>query len=105
VDWGNGRGETIAQLQREARESGSFVDRAIMREVKIASELFAERHSAWMEVAELVERWQNGAKDLRVLNAVRHINRSASCWKTIASPIGAGGGGQAACSSADARLG
>ena len=82
MDWGSGRGETIVQLQRKVRETGSFVDRAIVREVKIASELFREKHSAWIEVVELVGKWQNGMTDLRVLDAVRHINRSASCWKT-----------------------
>lgn len=85
MDWGSGRGETIAQLQQQVREAGSFVDRAIVREVKIASELFPEKHSAWIEVAELVEKWQDGLMDLRVLEAVRHINRSASCWKRSAS--------------------
>jgi hypothetical protein len=84
MDWGSGRGETIAQLQRQVRETGSFVDRAIVREVKIASELYPEKHSAWIEVVELVENWQNGMADLRVLDAVRHINRSASCWKDSA---------------------
>jgi hypothetical protein len=104
MDWGSGREATIAELQRRVRESGSFIDRAIAREVKIASGLFAERHTAWAEVAELVGRWENGMGDLQVLEAIRWINRGASCWK--AKPVtGAGGSGQAARSSADVSPG
>jgi hypothetical protein len=82
MDWGSGRGATIAQLQQRVRESGSFVDRAIVREIKIASERFAETHAAWAEVAELVEKWEKGVPDLRILEAIRWINRIASGWKT-----------------------
>ena len=104
MDWGSGRAATIAQLQQRVRESGSFVDRAIVREMKIASELFPETHSAWLEVRDLVRRWEEGMADLKVLEAIRWINRSASCWKARPA-IGAGGGGQAARSSADAASG
>ncbi len=83
MDWGGGREATITQLQRQVRETGSFVDRAIVREMKIASDLFAERHAAWTEVRELVERWEKkSASDIKILEAIRWINRSASCWKT-----------------------
>ena len=46
MDWGSGREATIAQLQKRVRATGSFVDRAIVREIKIASERFAETHAA-----------------------------------------------------------
>jgi hypothetical protein len=83
MDRGGGREATITQLQRQVRETGSFVDRAIVREMKIASELFAERHAAWAEVRELAERWEKkSVSDLKILEAIRWINRSASCWKT-----------------------
>jgi hypothetical protein len=81
MDWGSGREATIAQLQQRVRESGSFVDRAIVREIKVASNLFTERHHAWREVLELAEKWESGLPDLKILEAIRHINRSASCWK------------------------
>jgi hypothetical protein len=90
MDWAGGREATITQLQRQVRETGSFVDRAIVREMKIASELFAERHAAWAEVQELAERWEKkSVSDLKILEAIRWINRSASCWKTAprANPI------------------
>ena len=83
MDWGDGREATITQLQRQVRETGSFVDRAIVREMKIATELFAERHAAWAEVRELAERWEKkSVSDIKILEAIRWINRSASCWKT-----------------------
>jgi hypothetical protein len=84
MDWGRGREATITQLQRQVRETGSFVDRAIVREMKIASELFAERHAAWAEVRELAERWEKkSVSDIKILEAIRWINRGASCWKTV----------------------
>jgi Mn-dependent DtxR family transcriptional regulator len=91
MDWGGGREATITQLQRQVRETGSFVDRAIVREMKIASELFAERHAAWAEVRELADHWEKGVSDVKILEAIRWINRSASCWKTLprANSIGA----------------
>lgn len=82
MEWGLGRGATLAELQRKVRETGSFVDRAIVREMKVASELFPESHAAWREVRELAEHWEKGAPDVKVLEAIRRINRSASCWKT-----------------------
>ena len=81
MDWESGRAATIARLQQQMRESGSFVDRAIVREMKIASQLFTERHSAWVEVRELVDSWEAGWSDLKILEAIRNINRSASYWK------------------------
>ena len=79
---GSGRGATIEELQRKVRETGSFIDRALVREMKVASELFPESHAAWNEVRELADRWEKGAADVKVLEAIRRINRSASCWKT-----------------------
>jgi hypothetical protein len=99
MDWGSGREVAIARLQQRVRETGSFVDRAIVREIKVASCLFAESHAAWREVMELADSWEKGVSDLKILEAIRHINRSASCWRKTA-PIGAGGA-QAARSSAD----
>jgi hypothetical protein len=84
MDWGSGREATIAQLQKRVRETGSFVDRAIVREIKIASERFAETHAAWAEVVELVEKWEKGVPDVKILEAIRWINRIASGWKTRA---------------------
>jgi hypothetical protein len=81
VDWGSGRGKIIVQLQERVRESGTFVDRAIVREIKIASERFGERHSAWVEVMDLTNAWEQGRPDLKILEAIRQINRSASCWR------------------------
>jgi hypothetical protein len=86
MEWGNGRGKTIAQLQERVRASGSFVDRAIVREVIIASQLFPERHSAWEEVRELVDHWEAGRPDLKILEAIRNINRSASYWRAPRPP-------------------
>jgi hypothetical protein len=86
MEWGDGRGKAIAQLEERVRASGSFVDRAIVREVIIASQLFAERHSAWGEVCELVDNWEKGRPDLRILEAIRHINRGASYWKSHRPP-------------------
>jgi hypothetical protein len=84
MDWASGREAVIAQLQQSVRETGSFVDRAIVREIKVASELFADRHAAWEEVRELAERWENkSVSDIKILEAIRWINRSASCWKTV----------------------
>src|SRR5436190_10731086 len=91
MDWTPGREEAIAQLQVRVREHGSFVERALVREIKVASELFPAAHAAWFEVLQLVENWERGASDVSALEAVRHINRSASCWKSQASN-GAGGG-------------
>jgi hypothetical protein len=87
MDWGSGRETAIARLQRQVRGTGSFVDRAVVREIKIASELFPERHAAWKEVTELADRWQNGMNDLKILEAIRHINRGASCWKQSGGPV------------------
>jgi hypothetical protein len=81
MDWGSGREAAIAQLQKQARQTGSFVDRAIVREMKIASGLYPEGHAAWREVVELAETWEKGMPDLKILEAIRHINRGASCWK------------------------
>ena len=81
MDWGTSRSKTIARLQERVRVSGSFVDRAIVREVVIASQLFAEGHSAWLEIRELVDHWEEGRSDLKILEATRNINRSASYWK------------------------
>jgi hypothetical protein len=75
------RTNTIAQLEQAARSAGSFVDRAIVREIKIAAGRHAENDPAWFEVAALIERWRSGAPDLDVLEAVRRINRVATCWK------------------------
>jgi hypothetical protein len=86
MDWGTGRGKTIAQLQERVRVNGSFVDRAIVREVIIASQLFPERHSAWLEVRELVDNWESGRPDFKILEAIRNINRSASYWKAPRPP-------------------
>jgi hypothetical protein len=92
MEWGTDRREAIAQLHAKVRATGSFVDRALVREIKIASELFAERHAAWIEVVELVQHWENGVSDVSILEAVRQINRSASCWKTRASSNAPTGG-------------
>jgi hypothetical protein len=81
MDWGSGRETAIAKLQQRVRQTGSFVDRAIIREMKIASELFPAGHAAWMEVVELAHKWEKGMPDLKILEAIRHINRGASCWK------------------------
>ena len=82
MDWRSGRAKVIAQLQELVRENGTFVDRAIVREIKIASERFTEKHAAWIEVRDLAEAWQKGRPDLKILEAIRQINRSASCWRT-----------------------
>ena len=82
MDWGSGREAAIAQLQQRVRETGSFVDRAIVREIKIASEGFAETHAGWQEVVELVEKWEKGVPDVKILESIRWINRIASGWKT-----------------------
>jgi hypothetical protein len=82
MDWGCGREAAIAQLQKRVRETGSLVDRAIVREIKIASERFAETHAGWAEVVELVEKWEQGVPDIKILEAIRWINRIASGWKT-----------------------
>ena len=90
MDWGGGRQATIAQLQKRVRETGSFVDRAIVREIKIASERFGETHAAWAEVVELVEKWEKGVPDLKILEAIRWINRIASGWRRAPrNPTGA----------------
>jgi hypothetical protein len=91
VDWGSGREKSIAQLQERVRESGTFVDRAIVREIKMASERFAEKHSAWIEVMDLADAWEKGRPDLKILEAIRQINRSASYWRMPApiDPLGA----------------
>jgi hypothetical protein len=86
MEWGSGRGKAIAQLQERVRAGGSFVDRAIVREVIIASQLFPEKHSAWGEVRELVNNWEDGRPDLKILEAIRHINRGASYWKSARPP-------------------
>lgn len=91
MDWRDGRERTIAQLEQRVSRTGSFVDRAVVREIKVASELFPEKHGAWVEVVELIERWERGASDLSILQAVQSINRSASRWR-IAASSGAGGG-------------
>jgi hypothetical protein len=82
MDWGGGREATIAQLQRQVRATGSFVDRAILREIKIASEGFAETHAGWREVVELVEKWEKGVPDVKILEAIRWLNRIGSGWKS-----------------------
>jgi hypothetical protein len=81
MDWGNDRSAAIAELQSKVRASGSFVDRAIVREMKIASERFSETHSAWLEVIKVAAGWEDGTPDLQVLEALRRINRMATCWK------------------------
>jgi hypothetical protein len=85
VDWGSGRATTIAKLQERVREHGTFVDRAIVREIKIASERFAEKHAAWIEVMDLADGWEKGRPDLKILEAIRHINRGASYWRAPAA--------------------
>ena len=87
MDWGSGRAKTIAQLRERVRESGTFVDRAIVREIKIASERFAEKHAAWIEVMDLANGWEEGRPDLKILEAIRQINRSASYWRVPVPPI------------------
>lgn len=82
MDCAGGRKATITQLQQQIRKTGSFVDRAIVREMKISSELFAEGHAAWADIRELADHWEKGASDVKILDAIRWINRSASCWKT-----------------------
>jgi hypothetical protein len=81
MEWESGRTETIAELQRRVRATGSFVDRAIVREMKTASERFRETDPIWREVVTLAQRWQEGMPDLDVLEAVRRINRTATCWR------------------------
>lgn len=91
MDWGSGREKVIAQLQERVRENGTFVDRAIVREIKIASERFAEKHAAWIEVMDLADGWEEGRPDLKILEAIRQINRSASYWRVPVpiDPLGA----------------
>jgi hypothetical protein len=81
MDGAEDRAQTIAQLERDARSGGSFVDRAIVREIKIAAGRFSEQESLWLQVAALIERWREGAPDVEVLESVRRINRIATCWK------------------------
>jgi hypothetical protein len=81
VDWRSGREKIIAQLQERVHENGTFVDRAIVREIKIASERFAEKHAAWIEVMDLADGWEEGRPDLKILEAIRQINRGASYWR------------------------
>ncbi|MEY2563458.1 MAG: hypothetical protein QOH88_1651 [Verrucomicrobiota bacterium] len=65
----------------QVRATGSFVDRAIVREMKIAAERFPEHHATWLEVDALIQRWEQGLPDLQVLEALRQVNRTASCWR------------------------
>lgn len=71
----------MAKWQTEARSKGSFVERALVREIKVASERFSPGDPAWVEVAALVSRWEKGMPDIQVLEAVRRINRAATCWR------------------------
>jgi hypothetical protein len=76
----------IAQLQQRASPSGSFVNRAVVREIKMAFTRLA-RTPAGSEVARLAERWEKGMPDVEVLDDIRGINRAANCWKTeVPSP-------------------
>jgi hypothetical protein len=86
MKWGSDRTRTIAELERQARWSGSFVDRAIVREVKIASARFSETDSAWSEVVTVAERWEEVMPDLQVLEAIRRVNRVTSCWRGESTP-------------------
>jgi hypothetical protein len=61
--------------------SGSFVDRAIVREIKTAAARFSETDLMWSEVLILTRRWKEGMPELQMLEALRRINRVASCWK------------------------
>jgi hypothetical protein len=79
--WNSDRAVTVATLEHEARALGTFVDRAIVREIKLASSRFAETEAAWMEVLALVERWKGGRDDLEVLSAFQSLNRTSTCWK------------------------
>jgi hypothetical protein len=81
MDWKSGRTATITELEREARSSGNFVDRAIVREIKIASARLSETDLMWSEVMTLTDHWKDGMPELQVLEAIRRINRVASCWK------------------------
>jgi hypothetical protein len=77
----------ISQLQTRARISGNFADRAILREIKMAFARLAGT-PAVTEVVRLAEGWEAGAPDLQVLDAIRRINRSASCRNGDARPVG-----------------
>lgn len=75
------RSGLIAELQREARSSGSFVDRAIVREIKNVAARCAETDPLWSEVLHLTRGWKAGLPELQVLDGLQRINRAASCWK------------------------
>jgi hypothetical protein len=78
----------ISQLQDRARATGSFVDRAIAREIKMAFTRAAGT-PAITELVHLAEAWEAGTPDVQVLDAIRRINRSAaSCWKADAPRAG-----------------
>ena len=78
----------LTELEDEARSSGSFVDCAIVREIKIAAGRFSDTDLMWSEVMILARRWKEGMPDIMVLDAVRRINRVTSCWKTETVPAG-----------------
>ena len=84
--WNSDRTVTLAELQREAQTIGTFVDRAIVRELKISCNRFAETDSAWTEIATLIERWKEGMNDLEVLSSMQRLNRISTCWKDPAQP-------------------
>jgi len=75
--WNSDRTITVAALQREARALGTFVDRAIVREIKQACGRLAATDDAWLEVMALVECWKGGMKDLEVLSSLQHLNRTS----------------------------
>jgi len=81
MEWGNDRREAIAQLRAKVRITGSFVDRAVVRELKIASERFPEHDLVWREVETLVQRWEEGMPDRDVIEAIRQLNGTASFWR------------------------
>jgi len=85
MGWHDDPEEMITQLQDRARGSGSFVDRAIVREIKMAFARLVGTPSAIADVVRLAECWEKGRPDLEVLEDIRRINRVASCWKTESS--------------------
>ena len=82
--WDNNPDGMIAHVEQKARVSGSFVDRAIVREIKRAFARLAGRPSEISGVVRLAKRWEQGMPDLEVLDAVRRVNRCASDWKVDA---------------------
>jgi hypothetical protein len=85
MGWADNSEGMISQLQSGARASGSFVDRAVVRELKLAFARASGTPSATAELVHLAERWEDGMPDLLVLEAIRRINRDASCWKSAAT--------------------